>query len=462
MKSIVCILALVIIPWQFLYGQQPEPLTMAYQGYVSNLSRQSLNGERDITFRLYNARVGGEVIWAEEHESINVVDGEFNVNLGLNTSLPITESFDTPLFLTLQIEGDLELLPRLRVGAAIRSQWAERAIEAERALTADHASDVRGEQIHPSTVSIGDQEVINAQGEWVGEPIPNMGESIQGPQGEQGPIGPQGPQGAIGQQGPQGAIGQPGPQGEIGQQGLQGEVGPQGPQGERGLQGVSAVPADIAAELMADEVYRANLVDDLAADYTNDLRGIQGERGLQGERGPQGEQGLQGELGERGPQGEQGLRGEQGERGPQGEQGLPGERGERGEHGLRGAVGEQGPTGVGISTAEINVVGDLELLLTNSQMINVGNVIGPQGPAGSGGSMNKSNMYERTVSGQRPVARCDQISDILMFGGCRCPQTQLWESYPVDSISTANAPGWSCYAGNVNVTAYAICLSQTP
>ena len=199
MKSIVCILALVIIPWQFLYAQQPEPLTMAYQGYVTDLSRQALNGERDITFRLYNARVGGDVVWTEEQESVNVVDGEFNVNLGLDTPLPITESPDTPLFLTLQIEGDLELLPRLRVGAAIRSQWAERAIEAESALTADHASDVRGEQIHPSTVSIGDREVINAQGEWVGEPIPNTGEGVQGPQGEQGPIGPQGLQREFGQ-----------------------------------------------------------------------------------------------------------------------------------------------------------------------------------------------------------------------------------------------------------------------
>ena len=117
---------------------------------------------------------------------------------------------------------------------------------------------------------------------------------------------------------------------------------------------------------------------------------------------------------------------------------------------------------MGITTAEVNVNGELELSLTNSQVINVGNVIGPQGPAGSGGGLNKANMYERTTSGRRPIARCDQSSDILILGGCRCPQTQLWESYPVDSISTANAPGWSCYAGNVNVTAYAICLSQTP
>ena len=250
-------------------------------GKLSVLQRS----ERDITFRLYNARVGGDVVWTEEQESVNVVDGEFNVNLGLNTPLPITESPDTPLFLTLQIEGDLELLPRLRVGAAIRSQWAERAIEAESALTADHASDVRGEQIHPSTVSIGDREVINAQGEWVGEPIPNTGESVQGPQGEQGPIGPQGPQGEIGPIGPQG------PQGEVGQQGPQGEVGPQGPQGERGEQGEqgqqgdSAIPADVAAELMGDEIFRANLADDVATGYANDLRGPQGERGLQGEQG---------------------------------------------------------------------------------------------------------------------------------------------------------------------------------
>ena len=115
-----------------------------------------------------------------------------------------------------------------------------------------------------------------------------------------------------------------------------------------------------------------------------------------------------------------------------------------------------------VSSAALTPNGELELTMSDAQVINVGSVVGPEGPAGGGGGLDKANMYERTTSGQRPIARCDQVSDVLMFGGCRCPQTQLWESYPIDAVSTTNAPGWTCYAGNVNVTAYAVCLSVAP
>lgn len=61
-------------------------------------------------------------------------------------------------------------------------------------------------------------QVINSEGEWVGEPP----EGLQGEQGPQGPEGPQGPQGEQGPQGPE---------------------GPQGPQGEQGLPGPNMIVA---------------------------------------------------------------------------------------------------------------------------------------------------------------------------------------------------------------------------
>ena len=55
----VLILGLGVHAW----AQAPEPLTLGYQGHLTDLTRQPINGERDITFRFYNARVGGEVVW---------------------------------------------------------------------------------------------------------------------------------------------------------------------------------------------------------------------------------------------------------------------------------------------------------------------------------------------------------------------------------------------------------------
>ncbi len=77
-----------------------------------------------------------------------------------------------------------------------------------------------------------------------------------------------------------------------------------------------------------------------------------------------------------------------------------------------------------------------------------------------GGMLSKSGIYERTAAGISPTAYCDDSDDLLLNGGCNCPQTQLWKSYPVDSTNTAQPSGWTCYAGNVNVTAYAICVDQ--
>ena len=51
-------------------------------------------------------------------------------------------------------------MPRMRIGGAIRALFAE---------VAEHARDVEGEDIHPATVSIGNQQVIDAAGRVVAE-----------------------------------------------------------------------------------------------------------------------------------------------------------------------------------------------------------------------------------------------------------------------------------------------------
>ena len=145
-----------------------EALTLSYHGFITHLDQTVVNGERGITFRIYDALVDGHLLWEEQQQAIPIIEGKFQANLGIITPLPISISPDTPLFLSIQVEGDRELTPRLRIGTAIRSLWADRA---EQASLADHATDVSGEHIHPATISIGEREVINAQGECVGAPI---------------------------------------------------------------------------------------------------------------------------------------------------------------------------------------------------------------------------------------------------------------------------------------------------
>ena len=180
---------------------------------------------------------------------------------------------------------------------------------------AAQALDVRGRDIHPATVSIVDNLVIDASGRWVGNT-----EGLQGPQGEQGIQGPQGLQGAQGPIGPQGA------------------PGPQGPAGERGLPGQSIVldrdsdqdgfndwlevmlgyePGDATSKPIDDNL-------DGVPDILVGPAGSRGPRGTRGTAGPAGPAGDQGPQGERGAQGVQGPEGLQGVQGPAGPRGAPG------------------------------------------------------------------------------------------------------------------------------------------
>ena len=66
----------------------------------------------------------------------------------------------------------------------------------------------------------------------------------------------------------------------------------------------------------------------------------------------------------------------------------------------------------------------------------LGQVADDAGSGGSGG-MSYSAMYQRTAaSSGSPTAQCDDADDILISGGCDCPQTQIWSSYPVNAVDS--------------------------
>jgi hypothetical protein len=89
--------------------------------------------------------------------------------------------------------------------------------------------------------------------------------------------------------------------------------------------------------------------------------------------------------GQIGPQGEKGDTGSQG---PQGPQGIPGEQGPTGETGPAGKDGTNGKDGLGIKSIAINVAGELVIIYTDNNEVNLGKVVGDagiQGPQGETG-----------------------------------------------------------------------------
>ena len=114
-------------------------------------------------FTLYSDDEGGHALRVETHDSVDVVDGTFTVELGAVTAFNPKLATTERLYLGFSVNNGREMTPRMPVSGTLRSRWAA------------HAKDVRGEDIHRNSVSIHNAEVINEQGQWVGEAADRCG-----------------------------------------------------------------------------------------------------------------------------------------------------------------------------------------------------------------------------------------------------------------------------------------------
>ncbi len=275
-RTFVAAAAFAASAWVGLGAAEAAPLAVTQQGRLFDSEGNPVAGTLDVEFAVYANEGDAVPIWSEVH-SITFDDGFFSVSLGSVTPLE-NDTFDGSVrWVGVTVGSDPEMSPRAPV------------LSVPYALSAENATG----DITPSSVTIpGYGLVINAQGEWVGDPSGLQGP--QGPPGAQGIQGPQGPAGAMGATGPQGAAGPQGPQGPAGPQGPTGATGPQGPAGPQGNPG----PAGPAGATGAT--------------------GPQGPAGPVGATGPQGPAGPTGATGATGPAGPAGATGPAGPQGPSG------------------------------------------------------------------------------------------------------------------------------------------------
>ncbi len=226
------------------------PQTLTHQGRLYNAEGLPVSGPLDVTFNVYGAEGDATPIWSEKI-AVTFEDGYFSATLG-ETS-PLKDVFDGSVrYVGIQVGADAEMSPRVPVNSVPYAILAGNVIG----------------DITPTSISIGGAPVVDANGQWVGDPTGLVGPmGPEGPQGQIGPVGPAGAAGAIGPVGPTGAMG---PQGVMGLSGPVGAMGPQGlmgPQGPTGAQGVAGAT------------------------------GAAGPQGATGATGAQGAQGLQGPTG---------------------------------------------------------------------------------------------------------------------------------------------------------------------
>ncbi|MCY1056885.1 collagen-like protein [Nannocystis sp. SCPEA4] len=358
------------------------PALVTHQGRLFDANGSPVTGAQDLTFAIYDAEVDGNEIWAETI-TVDFDEGFFSVRLGEQLVLDENVFDGSTRWLGITVGADPEMTPRAAIVSVPYAMFA---------------GDVRGE-INPTNVNIqGFGQVINENGQWVGDPSGLIGpagppgpagpagpagadgaagpEGPAGPAGPAGPEGPEGPAGPAGPDGPAGAAGpagpagpegpagpagpdgQPGPAGPQGPQGAEGPAGPQGPQGEIGPAGPQGPQGEVGAA---------------------------GPQGPQGEVGPAGPQGPQGDVGPAGPQGPQGDVGPAGPQGPQGDAGPQGPQGDAGPAGPQGPMGDSGPVGPAGPQGPIGPIGPIGPMGPAGPVGPVGPA-GPQGPKGDTGA----------------------------------------------------------------------------
>lgn len=192
-RFITASVAAVAVAFTASSAMAAVPATITHQGRLYTSDGAPVSASLKVTFTLYDgADAGAAAVWSDTFD-VQFDEGYFSVELGSSKAFEATTFNGSKRYLGIQIEGDSELTPRAGVGSVPYALMA---------------NDVSGD-INPHSISIqGVGEVIDQNGQWVGDPT-----GLAGPAGPQGPVGPAGPAGAVGPQGPQGPMGPAGPTG---------------------------------------------------------------------------------------------------------------------------------------------------------------------------------------------------------------------------------------------------------
>ena len=151
------------------------PPYLNYSGFIKDEKGNPVNGRKNIAFRIFNQPTGGVELWKEKQE-VYINEGRFAVLLGINNPIRY-DLFNAPnRFISVQIEGDVEMLPRhkiVSVGYAIQAQNAENARNSEKAKLAEEAShslvadNANTLQNHPVATSSTRGILVGVQGEVI-------------------------------------------------------------------------------------------------------------------------------------------------------------------------------------------------------------------------------------------------------------------------------------------------------
>lgn len=139
--------ALALTAWQADVVAE-VPRVIHYQGRLTESDGSPLVGQVAVTLRLYDAASEGTALWEETH-TIRLTrqdNGVFSVPLGDGTPFPAGLTFDDPLWISTEVNGEGELSPRQLLSAVTYALNAStlRGLAPDELLAQAGAGDITG------------------------------------------------------------------------------------------------------------------------------------------------------------------------------------------------------------------------------------------------------------------------------------------------------------------------------
>ena len=109
LANVIILAMLLISSSQTVLAAVPQSIN--YQGFLADDSGVPIDATHNITFRIYTASSGGSAVYTSS-QSVAIVDGRFDTELGSSPNFPANLFDGTQLFLGLEIDADGEMSPR--------------------------------------------------------------------------------------------------------------------------------------------------------------------------------------------------------------------------------------------------------------------------------------------------------------------------------------------------------------
>lgn len=98
-------------------GAAAAPQIILYQGRLTDTSGAPRTGTASLVFALYGDATGGAALWNEAHTAVPLTDGSFSLFLGSINSFPVNAWSLGERYLGISVDGQGEMIPRLRLAS---------------------------------------------------------------------------------------------------------------------------------------------------------------------------------------------------------------------------------------------------------------------------------------------------------------------------------------------------------